>query len=82
MRLSKDFFSDSAIELAPKLLGKLLCRKIRNEIIKIAITETEAYFGEEDTACMHIRERLKELNLCMRQEELRIFFYAMGFIIC
>ena len=51
MRLSKEFFSDSVIEVAPKLLGKLLCRKIGNEIIKIAITETEAYFGENDTAC-------------------------------
>ena len=37
--------------MAPALLGKLLCRKIDNEIIKYRITETECYFGEEDTAC-------------------------------
>ena len=37
--------------MAPQLWRKLLCRKIGNEIIKIAITETEAYCGEADTAC-------------------------------
>ena len=50
-RLEKKFYIDSAIKLAPKLLGKLLCRKIGNEIIKLRITETEAYYGEDDTAC-------------------------------
>ena len=51
IRLPKDFFLKSALEVAPKLLGKLLCRKIRDKTIKITITETEAYVGENDTAC-------------------------------
>ena len=51
MRLNKDFYLQRAPEMAPALLGKLLCRKIDNEIIKCRITETECYFGEEDTAC-------------------------------
>lgn len=50
-KLKEDFYSDSAVNLAPKLLGKLLCRKINGEIIKMRITETEAYYGEQDTAC-------------------------------
>ena len=37
--------------MAPALLGKLLCRKIDNQILKLRITETEIYFGETDTAC-------------------------------
>ena len=41
--------------MAPSLIGKLLCRKINiNEeerVIKLRITETECYFGEDDTAC-------------------------------
>jgi len=49
--LSKDYFLRPATELAPELLGKLLCRKIENEVIKLRILETECYFGEEDTAC-------------------------------
>ena len=50
-KLKEDFYRDSAVNLAPKLLGKLLCRKINGEIIKMRITETEAYYGEQDTAC-------------------------------
>lgn len=50
-RLTKDFFKQNALELAPYLIGKLLCRKLDNEIIKLRITETESYYGMEDTAC-------------------------------
>ena len=51
MRLQADFYKQTAVELAPKLLGKLLCRRIGDKVIKLRITETEAYFGETDTAC-------------------------------
>ena len=51
MRLTSDFYKQSAVRLAPLLLGKLLCRKIGGNIIRLAITETEAYAGESDTAC-------------------------------
>lgn len=37
--------------MAPSLLGKLLCRRIGDEVVKYRITETECYFGEDDTAC-------------------------------
>ena len=41
--------------MAPSLIGKLLCRKIvvngQESVIKLRITETECYFGEDDTAC-------------------------------
>ena len=49
--LPREYFLRPATELAPELLGKLLCRKIENEVIKLRILETECYFGEEDTAC-------------------------------
>ena len=55
MRLNKDFYTKRAPELAPSLIGKLLCRRICDEngekVIKLRITETECYFGEEDSAC-------------------------------
>ena len=52
MILSKEYFSQPATHLAPDLLGKLLCRIDENgNVIKARITETECYFGEEDTAC-------------------------------
>ena len=50
-RLQEDFYQLHAPEAAPKLLGKLLCRKIDTKIISYRITETECYYSEEDTAC-------------------------------
>ena len=55
MKLDNAFYSKRAFEMAPSLLGKLLCRRICDEngerVIKYRIIETECYFGEEDTAC-------------------------------
>lgn len=51
MRLNEELYNLSSLQLAPFLLGKLLCRKINGKIIKLKITETEAYYTEADTAC-------------------------------
>ena len=51
MRLGKKIYSLNVLDLAPKLLGMCLCRNINGNIIKVRITETEAYYGESDTAC-------------------------------
>ncbi|MCL2578868.1 MAG: DNA-3-methyladenine glycosylase [Oscillospiraceae bacterium] len=50
-RLPKELYKLPAAELAPLLLGKVLCRKIGGDVLRVRITETEAYAGEEDTAC-------------------------------
>lgn len=54
-RLTQEFFDQNAVELAPQLLGKYLCRKTSEGILRLAITETEAYYTESDTAC-HARK--------------------------
>ena len=51
MILKKDYFSSPATILAPDLLGKIICRRTENGIIRSRITETECYYGEEDSAC-------------------------------
>ncbi|WP_408956175.1 DNA-3-methyladenine glycosylase [Natroniella sp. ANB-PHB2] len=51
MKLGVDFYSQDAVTLAQKLLGKLLVRKIDGEEIVTKIVETEAYVGPEDKAC-------------------------------
>lgn len=50
-RVGAKFYSKNAMDLAPELLGKLLCMKNNNGVSKFRITETECYYGEEDTAC-------------------------------
>ncbi len=51
MRLDKDFYLADSPDLAPRLLGKLICIDNDGVIGRYRITETEAYFGSEDTAC-------------------------------
>ncbi|MDR0599669.1 MAG: DNA-3-methyladenine glycosylase [Treponema sp.] len=50
-RLGPDDYAQPAPVLAPALLGKFLCRKRGRRVIRLRITETEAYYGEADTAC-------------------------------
>ena len=50
-RLNANDYKKDAINLASELLGKLLCRKTGKKLVKLRITETEAYYGEDDTAC-------------------------------
>ena len=52
MQLKADFYARPATELAVALLGKLLCRRLPDgSVLRRRITETECYFGEEDSAC-------------------------------
>ena len=51
MRVHPDFYTQSAVSMAPELLGKILCRRVDGEILRYRITETEAYSGQDDTAC-------------------------------
>jgi DNA-3-methyladenine glycosylase len=48
--ISKNFFSKRADEVAKKLLGKYIVRKINGKKLIAKIVETEAYFGEKDPA--------------------------------
>ena len=51
MILDKEYFSQPATVLAPDLIGKILCRRTDEGVIRARITETECYYGESDTAC-------------------------------
>ena len=57
-RLNKSFFERDVLKVAPDLLGKTLVRVFdNNTILKLRITEVEAYRGEEDLACHACRGR-------------------------
>lgn len=50
LRLKRDFYLTDGIDLAKKLLGKILVRKIDDHLVKVKIVETEAYMGPDDKA--------------------------------
>ena len=49
--LSREFFARDAVTLARDMLGKKLLRRYGGRVVGGIIMETEAYLGEEDTAC-------------------------------
>lgn len=56
-KLDASFYKRSALVVAPELLGKVLVRSFPDgTVLRHVITETEAYYGEQDTAC-HARVR-------------------------
>ena len=48
--LSRSFYARSPLEVAPELLGKVLCRVRRGAITSGKIVEVEAYLGSDDPA--------------------------------
>ena len=58
-RLTYDFFHRHALEVAPDLVGKLLFCNGQ----ALRISETEAYCGEQDTACHASKGRTKRTEV-------------------
>lgn len=50
-RLSREFYDGDTVEIAQRLLGKYLVRRLDGELLVGRITETEAYVGRCDKAC-------------------------------
>ena len=65
--LPASWFARPATELAPALLGKILCRATENGVLRARITETECYYGEEDTACHAHRGRTPRTDIMYAQ---------------
>ncbi len=62
--LGYDFFRRDCLEVAPDLVGKLIVRTFEDgSRITLRITETEAYRGEEDTACHASKGRTPRTEL-------------------
>ena len=52
VRLDYGFFHRPCLTVAEELVGKCLVRRLPSgEVLRLRISETEAYCGEEDTAC-------------------------------
>lgn len=77
MKLDKKFYSQDVLKAAPKLLGKVLVRKLEDgtEIRKI-ITEVEAYRGEEDLANHANKGRTKRTEV-MYWEAGHVYVYLI-----
>lgn len=79
MVLQQDDFLRPATELAPALLGKLLCRRLPDgTVLRRRIVETECYFGEEDTACHAHKGRTPRTDTLYRQGGIAYVYLCYG----
>lgn len=75
MRLGEEFFHRDCLLAAPELVGKVLVRTLADgRQIRLRILETEAYRGEEDTACHAHKGRTKRTEILYRESG-RIYVY-------
>jgi DNA-3-methyladenine glycosylase len=61
-RLTREFFTQHAVEVAQKVLGKYLVHKIGKIKLVGKIVETEAYVGPEDKASHGYKNRITKRN--------------------
>ena len=78
MKIDKNIYKLTSIELAPKLLGKILCRNINNKILKYKITETEAYYSQYDTACHAHKGKTERTKLMFEEGEITYIYLCYG----
>ena len=63
MKLGYDFYHRPCTEVAKELVGKVLVRRVGDEVLRLRITETECYCGESDTACHASKGRTKRTEV-------------------
>ncbi len=73
-RLTYEFFHRDCLDVAPELVGKLLVRRTAAGELCLRISETEAYRGEEDTACHAHKGRTPRTEV-LYQEAGTIYVY-------
>jgi len=77
MEVPNDFFDGDVLEIAPKLLGKILVRRFEDgSKLQFRITEVEAYRGEEDLAC-HASKGRTERTETMYMQAGTIYVYLI-----
>lgn len=62
-KLSKEFYLQDVLKVAPLLLGKKIVLQQNNQYTKHIITEVEAYRGTEDLACHASKGRTKRTEI-------------------
>lgn len=77
-RLERNFFTRDTLTVAEELLGKVLVRKVDDQIIKARIVETEAYIGISDQACHARHGKTKRNEIMWGKAGFSYIYICMG----
>jgi DNA-3-methyladenine glycosylase len=75
--LPKRFYEDDPARVAQRLLGKVLCRTLDDNILAGIIVETEAYYGDSDPASRAYGGRKGDIANTLRGEAGRALIYGV-----
>lgn len=79
MKLEKEFFNRDCLEVAPDLVGKILVHRLSDDTeLRVRITETEAYRGEEDKACHASKGRTPRTELLYGESGIIYVYLCYG----
>ncbi len=79
IRLSEEFYRRDCLEVAPDLVGKVICRRLPDgSVLRERIAETEAYRGTEDLACHASKGRTPRTELLYRESGVIYVYLCYG----
>ena len=81
MKLNKEFYLCDGLTLSRSLLGKVLCRKTEDGILRARIIETEAYMGQGDKAA-HASKGKTERTAVLFEDGGRAYIYLIYGMYC
>jgi DNA-3-methyladenine glycosylase len=76
--LSRDFYRQDVLTVAPGLLGKILACRVGAEWLRYRITETEAYRGASDFACHASKGRTPRTEAMFHTGGVIYIYYIYG----
>jgi DNA-3-methyladenine glycosylase len=82
LKLSRDFYSRPALEVAHDLLGKVLVRRFNGRNLAGMIVETEAYVGPHDLACHASKGRTPRTDVMFGPAGFAYVYMIYGFHFC
>lgn len=81
-RLKRDFFERNTHLVAKDLLGKILIRRYKNQILSGRIVEVEAYVGEDDLASHASRGRTPRTDIMFGEAGHAYVYFIYGMYFC
>ncbi len=82
LKLSREFYSRPALEVASDLLGKVLVRRVGRKNLSGKIVETKAYVGPHDLACHASKGRTPRTSVMFGPPGFAYVYMIYGFYFC
>lgn len=81
-KLPRQFYLEDPVKLAPKILGKIIQRKIGNTYLSGKIVEVEAYRGKDDPAAHSYNGKTKRTEVMFFEGGYLYVYFTYGMHYC